>query len=394
VREQKAQRSSLIALGLAAFVVIGAWFAHVTVGFPGTWNPDRFQTYPDAVADWLTTRAAFDRIDPYQPVDDLAAIYGVPVDPLPPEAIHPRFPGAFFVQAPMLAASWEAIVSWMTVVNLLSLAAVGWIVWRWQGTSLLAWTLPVVILSPVFLELMAHGGHVGPLVLLLTGGWCLAATGHERAGGVLVGVMALLRGFPLLLLPALLLAGRRRAAVVGAGVFLGVNLIAMVALGIGAGDAWAGLTAASGLFGTDSHNASLAGLIAWLGVPFGAAAVAGLSVALAWWLWRVRGGGTLDELMVVTIPAMVLASPLSWPSYHLLFLPLAGVMAAMGRRRDVTIVGVAAGIGYVLWHTLGVAVSGLTSAATNLTAAGVTSRRPVGLASPVSVTPGPSEGAP
>jgi hypothetical protein len=87
--------------------------------------------------------------------------------------------------------------------------------------------------------------------------------------------MALLRGFPLLLLPALWLAGRTTAAIAGASTFLGVNLIGMAAFGLGPADVWAGVTAGAELFGSDSHNASLAGILTRFGLPFGSAAVSG-----------------------------------------------------------------------------------------------------------------------
>lgn len=360
----------LAAIATVAFVVIGVVFAHIAVGFPGPWDPDRFQTYPDAVADWLTTRAAFDGADPYQPVDQLADLYGVPIGDLPEDAIHPRFPGGLLVQAPLLLASWESVVSWMTVVNLSLLAVAGWALWRWRGAVAVPLALPILVLTPLFVELVAHGGHVGLLVILLIGAWWSAERDREALAGLLVALLGVLRGFPLLLIPALWIAGRRRAAVSGAAGFVVLNLVGLVLFDIGIGESVTAMASGSSLFGTDVHNSSIAGLLTRIGVGFSVAVPLGMAGALGWWAWLLaRRPQTVDSAMAVTIPVMVLASPLAWPSYHLLFMPVMACLLAHRQARQAGLLGGTAAGAYVVWHLTGVGVSGLVSGVTNGVAA-------------------------
>jgi hypothetical protein len=89
------------------FLGCGIWVARVVVDFPGSWDPDQFQTVPDAVADWLAVRAAFDGVDPYLELDRLGTIYGIEMDPLPPGAANPRFPGGILLLAPLLLVGVE-----------------------------------------------------------------------------------------------------------------------------------------------------------------------------------------------------------------------------------------------------------------------------------------------
>lgn len=367
----------MVVVGLTAFLLLGAAFAHVTVGFPGSWDPSRYQTLPDAASDWLTIRAAVDGTSPYLPVDELAARHDVPVDDLPDAAVHPRFPGALVLQLPLLAVSWSSVLSWMTVVNLVALVFVGWWLWRWRGTRAVPLALPFLVLTPLFLELVGHGGHVGPLVLLLTAAWWLASEGNERSAGVAVGALATLRGFPLLLVPALWLAGRRSAAWWSAGVFLALNALGMAAFGLAPGEVASGLSAGAGLFGTDAHNASVAGLLQRFGMAYELAALLGLLGVLGWWAWSMRGRGrSLDRYVGITVPAMVLAAPLSWPSYHLLFLPVVAWWIAADRSRAAKLTAATAGGAYGAWHVAGTWISGGVSALVSAVVAGASAHGP------------------
>lgn len=365
----------IVLLALAVFVVAGAAFAHVAVGFPDAWDPSHYQTLPDAAGDWLTTRAAVDGVSPYLPVDELAARYNVPVDDLPADAVHPRFPGALVLQLPLLMISWSSVLSWMTAVNLLALALVGWWLWRWRGVRSVAIGLPFLVLTPLFLELVGHGGHVGPLVLMLTGAWWLASERHGTAAGLLVGSLAVLRGFPLLLVPALWLSGRRTAAWWGAGAFLALNGAGMLALDLGPGEVVSGMAVGAGLFGPDVHNASAPGLLSRTGLSWELAVPIGMIAALGGWAWSVRRGKkTLDWMLGVTVPAMLLASPLSWPSYHLLYLPVLAWWIAADRARTAATAAAVAGGAYTGWHVAGTWLSGPLSGITNVFMAGASAR--------------------
>lgn len=359
---------------ITVFLLVGAGFAHVAVGFPGSWEPDRYQTVPDAVGDWVTTRAAVDGVDPYLPIDELASRYGIPVDDLPSTAVHPRLPGALLLQLPLLLSPWRTVVSWMTIANLFALALVGWWGWRWRGEALVALGLPFLVLSPLFLELVGHAGYVGPMVVLLSGSWWLASRRIEWAAGLLVGALASLRAFPLLLLPAFWIAGRRRTAVWGSALFVLLNLAGMGVFDLGAADVTSGLTAGAGLFGTDAHNASLAGLLNHVGVPYPVGALVGLAVSLSWWAHAVAGRhGQLDDVLSVTVPAMLLASPLSWPSYHLFYLPVLARWLSGDRSKRAKVCVALTGLAYTVWHLAGVAVSGAVSAIANVSFVGASS---------------------
>lgn len=375
LRTSPGEGRGVVLLALAVFVVAGAGLAHVAVGFPDGWDPSRYQTLPDAAGDWLTTRASVDGVSPFLPVDELAARYDVPVDDLPPDAVHPRFPGALVLQLPLLMVSWSSVLSWMTAVNLLALALVGWWLWRWRGVTSVAIGLPFLVLTPLFLELVAHGGHVGPLVLMLTGAWWLASKQYEVAAGLLVGGLAVLRGFPLLLLPALWLSGRRAAAWWGAAAFLALNGAGMLAFDLGLAEVVSGMALGTGLFGPDVHNASVPGLLSRTGLSWELAVPIGMIAALGGWAWSVRRGRrSLDSMLGVTVPAMLLASPLSWPSYHLLYLPVFAWWVAANQVRTAKAAATIFGGAYAGWHVAGTWLSGPLSGISNVFMAGASAR--------------------
>jgi hypothetical protein len=350
---------SLLALGM--FGAFGVWVAILSVGFPDPWDPSRFQTVPDAAADWMAVRAAFDGVDPYLELDRLGTIYGIEVDPLPPGASNPRFPGGMLLLAPLLLVGVGNVTSLMTVVNLLTLGMSGWLLARWWGTLVPLMVLPPLAVTPPFVELVAHGPHIGPMTLGLVVAWRAAQRQRQEVAGLVAGALALVRGFPLLLLAAFWRGGRLRASVVGLGAFVALNLAGMAWFGITPSQVVRALSASSAVFGTDAHNASMAGMLVRIGVDYQVAVVAGGGLVLLAWLGVLRLVRDLDGAMAVTVPAMLLASPLSWPTYQYLLLPVVAWLAARGRRRSLILLGGVAVAGWWWWVRSGVAVSGVAT---------------------------------
>lgn len=351
-------RTGAVILAIGGFAAIAIVRAVLVLGFPGEYDPERFQTVPDATADVLVTQEAWDGGNPYRPIDEIAADRGVPVDDLPDGAVHFRFPAAFLVQAPLLAVPPEHAPSVAVVVNLLTLSLTAWWVWAWMGVPHIAYALPLLAITPMFLELLAHGPAVGMLTLLLT--WTWWALSRDRSGQAAagIGLLGVSRGFPLLLVPGAWMVGRRRAAWWSAGGFVVVDLVGMALLGVGPGDLLVASSDATAVFGPDVHNASLAGMLMRFGVGTSAAVIAGLVAVLLAWLLLQRNAGSVGATVELAVPAMLLASPLSWPTYHVLYLPWAASVLERGARRQMGAVAAVAASAYGLWWIRGPDVSG------------------------------------
>lgn len=251
----------------------------------------------------------------------------------------------------------QAILPWLypptflLVVAPLGLLGYGAALAVWVGATLAAFLWMVRRLSDHRLALVlalgfsavfanAMQGQIGFLTTALAGFGLLLLDRRPFAAGLILGLLVIKPHFGLLL-PVMLLAGRRWPAIAGAATSsVGLCLVSLAAFGP---EAWTGFldssrTAAGwmgeGYFPTEKSPSVLAALKA-LGAPNAIAAGihAALAVALAVAVWRVwRADGGLRLKIAVAVPAMVLASPYAF-DYDLVLLAIPiGLLADHARR--------------------------------------------------------------
>jgi len=237
------------------------------------------------------------------------------------------------VPAPLAAAAVTA----GSLALLARLVAVGLPDRAVRARWLLPLTVAALALEPVRLTL-----QLGQVNLLVVGAVVLDATSDRiprRARGVLTGLAAAVKLTPLVLLPYLVLTGRRRAAATAAATALGATLLATVALPhdtarywlhvlsdphrIGSA-AYAGNSAYSGLVARVEHRPQPAGL-AWF---VGELLLIGVGLAVAVLAHRT------DARLGLCLTGLtgLLVSPISWTHHWVWLVPLAVVVADLGRR--------------------------------------------------------------
>jgi alpha-1,2-mannosyltransferase len=153
---------------------------------------------------------------------------------------------------------------------------------------------------------------------------------RSRLHGVLIGVTAAIKLTPLIFIPMLWFAGRRRAAVTATATFAGCGLIAAVVL---PGDSWRFWTVevsrVSRLGYIESPgNQSLNGALLRFDLPPALRAVVvliigGAVAAVALWrAARLGRNGDWVSALIVTGAASIVLSPVSW-THHQIWLVLA-----------------------------------------------------------------------
>ena len=184
----------------------------------------------DSVADWLVTRAFFGGVDPYTPLENLGALYGVPyVSPLaganPPA---PRLPGAFLVQSPMLLTGPVGASKWLIALG--CLVAV-WTVWHLSEAKRVSWVAGTGYLGLALISGIALWGfgYINTSIVIV--GLMTLLSVRPRSGstemvsGAALAVAATLKVFPLILVFALVRRRKWVAVGWGVGIFLFLNLV-------------------------------------------------------------------------------------------------------------------------------------------------------------------------
>ena len=306
-----------------------------------------------AVAAALAVRqaAAVLRLPPEERLTDLAAWLGdqgvLQVGgPLYDSGSFTGTPFAGLVLKPLTRAAEQSLgVAW-TLGSLLLVVALGVVAARSvpglaesRHGRLLAVPVAISLLAlsvPVRNTFSLGQLSILPVLLALLGAVAGAAA---RRAGVLVGLAAALQPATLLFLPLLWLSGRRRAAAVAAGVFLGATAVAWAAMPADSWTYWVHHVAGAGL-GEPADapaNQSLHGLLLRLGLrgPVEVAlflllaagvAVVGLRRAAAY----ARDGQHLLATALTGCVAVV-ASPTAWQHQQLWI--LLAVVGRVGRRR-------------------------------------------------------------
>lgn len=161
---------------------------------------------------------------------------------------------------------------------------------------------------------------------------------RSRWQGVLIGIAAAIKLTPLIFIPMLWLAGRRRAAVTAASTFVACAVVAAIAL---PGDSWRFWT--SEVFHvsrlgaiTSVGNQSLNGVLMRFDIPAPArswiALIVGGGIAATglWHAARLGRRGQWLPALIITGAASVVLSPVSW-THHQLWLVLAALLPVRGK---------------------------------------------------------------
>jgi hypothetical protein len=310
----------------------------------------------------------------FTPVTSCGVLHNLPH---PPAALLPL---VLFLVLPI---GWAALL-W----DLAMLAALG------TGLALIArelclcpelWRLGLaltfVAVWPPLLGTLLEGQIAPLLFLLFVLAWRWARHGHGGWAGAAVGVAAVLRLYPALLLVYFALRRDRRAALVGGATFVVGSLVMLPLIGVGGYLEYAlhqvPANTAAWIIATD--NVSLSGLAYHLfagnfqvaplldapalATLVSRALVAALLVLLVGVTFlRRRASLRRDEgTLLAYLPALLLVSPLTWPHYFVVMLLPCTVLAArlgwLGPVRETLPPGKAGGKRWMLAWLLGVALA-------------------------------------
>ena len=245
---------------------------------------------------------------------------------------YPPFAGLLFLPLADVPAL-PLQIAW-TLATLAAVVVLAWLVGRggWRTPAL---ALVLVLSAPVASNIKF--GQVSLFLAVLVAVDLLVLRRY-RAFGVLIGLAAAIKLTPLIFIPLLWLAGRRRAAVVATATFAGGVLIAALIL---PGDSWrywaTEMTRVNRLGPiANPGNQSLNGVLLRAGVEDGTLALVLGGIVAAVALGQAARLARRDDwlaAMVVTGAAGIVLSPVSW-THHQIWLVLGAAVLC----RDVVLV--------------------------------------------------------
>lgn len=317
---QGALSAMLAVLGLAVLTSTGA----MDVGPDST----------DAMADWVVTHAYFDGADPYEPISSLSARYGVAfTSPIPGgDSPHPRLPGALIVLSPLLALSAEGANDLLRVSGVAAVVAISAVYGYWvdSRTVLIAALPGLLTLTAAAIWGFAWFTQSPLLALPVACAGLLAyRKRHLTIAVLLIALSAVLKPVLLIILVAFWRTGSRREASIGLSAFVSLNLVGLAVGRVGLVDVYEALNETTAAWFSTGPNLSAA---SWLNqlLPIGPWWLWGTATALVGgvlWLTR-RFRGLLHVQMAVWACVGLLISPLSWPHYLLMVIPLIWLVLA------------------------------------------------------------------
>jgi len=177
----------------------------------------------------------------------------------------------------------------------------------------------LVAFTPLWSTLALGQVYMVQLVLT-TGAWICMREGRPRLAGILVGLMAATKPNYLVWPVLLLLSGHRLSALWSAIAFVASNAIALLLYGPDVYLQWATVIG-SAETSIVPANFSLAGISSRLGAPSLGTLLAFLLLVLTA-VWALRAHPSPLDVARVGLPASILASPIAWPGYAVVLLPL------------------------------------------------------------------------
>ncbi|MDH6113913.1 alpha-1,2-mannosyltransferase [Kitasatospora sp. MAP12-15] len=285
-------------------------------------------------------------------------------------------PFAALCMLPMALVGWHTAIAVATVLSVAASAALlYWLVdpiarrqgWdRWFAFGLAACAF--AILNPVR-DTFSFGQINLLLMALVFADYRQLADRKGRFAGIGTGLAAALKLTPVLFIGYLLIAGRRRAALVAAGTALGATLLGQLLAPQASRFFWTDALWNTSRIGRLDYvsNQSLQGMLARLAptAPSRGPWLAAVLLALAVWAYRSRTAARRGDQatgFALTGLASCLVSPIAWVHHLVWTLPAllaladAGLRAPSRRRRQLLLTG--AGAGYLvltsglvwLWH--------------------------------------------
>jgi alpha-1,2-mannosyltransferase len=253
---------------------------------------------------------------------------------------YPPFAGLVFL--PLAGAPAVALQLAWTLATLATVAGLALLLTRRSAADALAlgrWAAPAYALVLVLSAPVSSDLKYGQVSLFLAAMIAvdLLALRQSRWQGLLIGLAAAIKLTPLIFIPLLWLAGRRRAAVLAAATFVGCGALAGLALPADSWRFWTTEVSHVSRLGyiTSVGNQSLNGALLRLelSAPLRSAivlvaggAIAALALHRA---ARLARAGDWFSALVLTGAASVVLSPVSW-THHQIWLVLAALLPVRG----------------------------------------------------------------
>lgn len=275
-------------------------------------------------SDWLVVTEALYGTDAYKTQADLALEYFGWEGVLPDEP-HPRPPSAITLLTPLSLVTGSSSLLALAIVAAPSLAWFVRSVVTWLGMSpaheLLA--IPLAISLPIA-QGTVWGTHI-PVVAALVGTSLLYRGKSDTLSGVLIGLAASLKVFPI----AMAVGDRRgrlRVLAVSGTVIVALTGVGLLLPGVSIDGAFSTIIAARGDFGGGLTDLSLNRFLSDHAVV--TAAVFAVGMVLAAYLAR-RTDPVISS--AGTSILMILFSPYAWPEYLVFVVPALFVLLRAGR---------------------------------------------------------------
>lgn len=294
----------------------------------------------DIEYDWLAAGAAAEG-DAYAPMLDIAEAAEVDLNIVraadgSADTVHPRTPGALLLLQPLRLVRFDHLVPFIAGVSAaLVLAFV--MLWRRESVPSTRETLMLVatVASAPVLMAFAFGSVAIVIAWLSLASWYLGSRGSRVIAPVLAAVAISLKVFPLVLVAAWWIGGKRRLALITVLVTAVMNCAGLLLPGVGLSSAVSALADGATDFIRIPTNGSVAGLLINVGVGAETAVLLSSlllvgSLALA----SRRPKGTMASLAMLLV-LVLLFQPVSWASYDVILLPFALYLASNSRINSV-----------------------------------------------------------
>lgn len=318
----------------------------------------------DIKYDWLQAEAALTS-NAYEDIIDLGRAESVHLIVHYPEGAqrpfpHPRTPGAILTAIPLLAIEFHHLFAVSVAISAFVLVLmVGHLV-GWGSPIRTAGVMCLVAVSAPFFTTIRYAGQSAIVAGLTLGAWALFRRGRDLPAGVLLGVAATLKLFPLVLVLPMLMKRRLRPVMATLGVVAVMNGFGVLLPGVGLSDATSALGQGANVWFRLLSNGSLAAGIARFGLDRTPATVLGFVLVLALLaMARRRQGMSWTDDPTMWLGLGLLALPVGWISYDIVLIPALVAAIWSDRRSDRTFalgiwgawVGVSLGLALVwLWR--------------------------------------------
>ena len=331
-----------------ALVLGGLAVAFLLTGFPFASDYTRGRelgVLPDVLHEQATAEEALSG-DPYRPISELMPERGYSEMQ---GGVSPRTPAALLLQVPLVLIPQAALMPLITTLILILVAVALWLThriarveWKW-----VAWASPVVYFSYPVVTAITYGSvSVVSMTVLILMAWAFQ---EESWSGVPLGIAAAMRLWPGLVIVGFWIAGRRRAAYVAATVFLATNLLGLLLPGVTLEGTMSVILGGAGDWVNHNQNASLAAFLDAWGLPIALPTLVMSGVSI-WLAWR-----NPSEAIPLCVLGGLVASPLSWPAYLLVTMPILAMWWTDGGRVPVALIGAA----FLLWPFTPTSAKGL-----------------------------------